>query len=95
MHLCYHSLNKPFLSTFVAGSCLRNGLRRYRINIFFSMLQLEEKLLLRIFYLVISPLKFNLSVGSFALPYASCYYFHLNGTIQFIGNILAIFQFGS
>lgn len=47
------------------------------------------------FILVISLFKLRLSAGSLALPYTSCYCFHLNGTIHFIGHILAIFQFGS
>lgn len=59
------------------------------------MSQSEEKLLLRIFNLVVSPLKLTLSVVSFASPYGSCYSFHLNGTTQFIGHIIVTFHFGS
>ena len=76
-------------------SCQENGLWRYRINLFFSLMsQPEEKLLLEIFNLVISPLKLSLLVVSFVIHYGSSYSFHVNGGIQLMGHILATFQFG-
>lgn len=69
MHLCYHLLNKSFLSLLLATygwKLLKNGLWRYIINPFFLLLQLEEKLLLEedFLNLLMNPLKLiKLKIG--------------------------------